>query len=132
MQIALSGDVNAVQWDWKLYAPLFLVLMLTLVIRIFSRFIPDIGMPLIFVLGGVAGLFTGRRINAVGAAYRALLMALPVLGLLAGIGMFLQVMTLTGVRGLLVVAVLGLPAALDFRRDAGQPSGVRRGVGVRL
>ena len=36
------------------------------------------------------------------------------LGLLAGIGMFLQVMTLTGVRGLLVVTVLLLPVALTY------------------
>jgi hypothetical protein len=41
-------------------------------------------------------------------------LALPILGLLAGIGAFLQIMTLTGVRGLLVVTVLSLPVALTY------------------
>ena len=38
----------------------------------------------------------------------------PVLGKLMGVGMFIQVMTLTGVRGFIVDSCLGLPAALLY------------------
>ena len=34
---------------------------------------------------------------------------LPVMGILMGVGMFIQIMTLTGVRGLIVTACLSLP-----------------------
>ncbi|MEA4847734.1 MAG: TRAP transporter large permease, partial [Clostridiaceae bacterium] len=40
--------------------------------------------------------------------------ALPVLGILMGVGMFIQVMTLTGVRGFIVVNSLSLPPILLY------------------
>lgn len=100
--------------EFILFLPLITVFSLMTAIRLFPQYIPDIGIPLIFVIGVVTGLFVGKRVRIVSAAYRALLTALPVLGLLAGIGMFLQVMTLNGVRGLLVVSVLSLPLAWKF------------------
>lgn len=99
---------------WRLYLPLILVLVLMSAVRLFPAVVPDVGIPLIFAVGAAVGLVTGNRVNLLRAAYRALLTALPVLTMLAGIGMFLQIMTLNGVRGLLVVSVLGLPAALTF------------------
>lgn len=99
---------------WVLFAPLMIVFILMAGVRVFSGFIPDIGIPLVFVTGAVSGLFIGKKVNVIKAAYKALLTGLPVLGLLAGIGMFLQVMTLTGVRGLLVVTVLSFPPALTY------------------
>jgi len=109
----LSGK-NQSRYNWTLYLPLFAVFALMASIRLFPSVIPDIGIPLIFIIGAVVGLFLGEKVRPASAAYRALLTGLPVLGLLAGIGMFLQVMTLTGVRGLLVVTVLSLPVALTF------------------
>ncbi len=102
------------EYGWRLFIPLWVVFILMAAVRLFPQFVPDIGVPLIFVIGGIAGLFYGRRVRVAGAAYRALHTGLPVLGLLAGIGMFLQVMTLTGVRGLLVVTVLSLPLTLRY------------------
>ncbi|MCF7811139.1 TRAP transporter large permease [bacterium] len=97
-----------------LFLPLIVVFLLMIAVRVFSGVIPDIGIPLIFVIGAVTGLFTGKKVNVSKSAYRALLTGLPVLGLLTGIGIFLQIMTLTGVRGLLVVTVLSLPKALTY------------------
>jgi len=100
--------------SFSLYIPLFVVFILMTAVRTLPGVVPDIGVPLIFVIGGITGLFFGKKVQPSKAAYRALLTGLPVLGLLAGIGMFLQVMTLTGVRGLLVVTVLSLPIALTY------------------
>ncbi len=97
-----------------LFLPLATVFILMALVRLFPKYIPDIGAPLTFIIGAVVGLSTGRKVKPFPAAYRALLTGLPVLGLLAGIGMFLQIMTLTGVRGLLVVTVLSLPIALTY------------------
>jgi len=41
-------------------------------------------------------------------------MAMPVMGVLVGAGMFVQVMTVTGVRGLLVTSALDIPRAWVF------------------
>ena len=38
---------------------------------------------------------------------------LPVLGILMGVGMFIQIMTLTGVRGLIVTSCISLPNLLS-------------------
>ena len=97
-----------------LFLPLIVVFVLMVAIRLFSSVFPDIGIPLIFVIGALTGLFCGKKVNVGKSAYKALLTGLPVLGLLTGIGVFLQVMTLTGVRGLLVVTVLSLPKALTY------------------
>ena len=97
-----------------LYLAPVTVLSLMALVRIFPQFVPDIGIPLIFMIGALIGLFTGRKTNFFKSAYGSLLTALPVLGLLAGIGIFLQIMTLTGVRGLLVVTVLSFPVALTY------------------
>ena len=96
------------------FMPLIIVFVLMIAVRTFPRFVPDIGIPLIFIIGAVVGLFTGRKVLIIQTSHRAVTAALPVLGLLAGIGMFLQVMTLTGVRGLLVVSVLSLPLGLKY------------------
>ncbi len=96
------------------FLPLIVVFALMSAIRLFPQFVPDIGIPLIFLIGAVIGLFTGGKVAVAQTAYKGLLTALPVLGLLSGIGMFLQVMTLTGVRGVIVVGVLSLPLAWKY------------------
>jgi len=109
--MATSNQKSVGVWG---FTPLLFVFALMAGIRIFPQYLPDIGIPLIFMLGTLMALTGGRKVSLWGAANRSLLMALPVLGLLAGVGAFLQVMTLTGVRGLLVVSVLGIPPALKY------------------
>ena len=111
------ANLPEIQTDKKgfiLFLPLIVVFLLMFLVRIFPEFVPDIGAPLIFLIGAGIGLFTGKPIRIHRTVYKALLSGLPVLGLLAGIGIFLQIMTLTGVRGLLVVTVLSLPLALTY------------------
>ena len=96
-------------YGWRLYSPLILVVVLLLGIRIFPQFFPNLGVPLIFMIGSLAGLFSGKKFNFWKLSHQSLQEALPVIGILMGIGMFIQIMTLTGVRGMLVIGSLSLP-----------------------
>ena len=98
----------AEKYGFRVYIPLFVLVLLMLLTKIF-KVIPDIGMPLMFLLSAAVGLFTGRKVNVVPTIQEALHSSLPVMGILMGVGMFIQVMTLTGVRGFIVMTCLGLP-----------------------
>jgi gluconate:H+ symporter, GntP family len=94
---------------WKLLLPLALVLLLMTGPRLWPGWFPALGLPLIFVLGAILGALTGEQLRPIEAARSALRQALPVMAILVGVGCFIQVMTLTGMRGELVIAVLRLP-----------------------
>ena len=98
----------------KLFAPLVLVVVLMVAIRVIPQYIPDIGIPLIFLLGSLVGLFTGERMAFWPTARAAVRDAMPVMVILVGVGMFVQIMTLTGVRGFLAVGALNLPPAFLY------------------
>ena len=101
----------AEKYGIRVYLPLLVLVVLMLLTKIF-KIIPDIGMPLMFLISAAVGLFTGRKVNVMETISEALHSALPVMGILMGVGMFIQVMTLTGVRGFIVMTCLGLPESL--------------------
>ena len=103
-------------YGWRLYLPLILVVFLLLAVRLFPGFFPNLGVPLIFLICSLVGLFCGKKFHFLKLSHFSLQEAMPVIGILIGIGMFIQIMTLTGVRGLLVIGSLSLPA---FWRYAG-------------
>jgi GntP family gluconate:H+ symporter len=74
----------------------------------------SLGMPLQFLLAASSAFMVGRRMNPLSVAREAVRDAMPVLGILMGVGMFIQVMTLTGVRGFVVVSCLAVPLALLY------------------
>ena len=90
------------QYGVKLYLPIILLIILMVACRMFPIQVPNLGMPLMFLICSVVGLFTGKKFNALEATYEAVKTTIPVLGKLMGVGMFIQVMTLTGVRGYIV------------------------------
>lgn len=98
----------------KLYLPILVVIALMVLTRVFPTIIPNFGMPLIFLIGSLIGIFTGEKYNFLGTVRDAVKTTIPVLGKLMGVGMFIQIMTLTGVRGYIVISCLGLNAALLY------------------
>lgn len=102
------------EYGLKIYLPIVITLLLMIICKTMPNIIPNLGMPLIFLIGSIVGLFTGKKINPLIVAKEAVNSALPVLGILMGVGMFIQVMTLTGVRGFIVVNCLSLPAVLLY------------------
>jgi TRAP-type C4-dicarboxylate transport system permease large subunit len=71
---------------------------------------PDPGLPLVFVIAAAAAVLVSPRFDVLRTLHAATDEALPVLGILAGVGAFIQVMTLTGARGWLVAQMLGAPS----------------------
>jgi TRAP-type C4-dicarboxylate transport system permease large subunit len=98
----------------KLFSPLAVVVVLMVALRAIPQYMPDIGIPLIFVVGSLVGLVTGERIDFWRTSRTAIREALPVMVILVGVGMFVQIMTLTGVRGFLAVGALKLPPAFLY------------------
>lgn len=101
----------AEKYGFRIYILLIVLVVLMMLTKVF-KVIPDIGMPLMFLLSAVVGLFTGRKVKVVETIQEALHTSLPVMGILMGVGMFIQVMTLTGVRGFIVMTCLSLPENL--------------------
>jgi len=87
------------------------------VLMVLDKAVPRIfglGMPLIFMLCTMLTWITGKRFNLLQSAKKSIEDVLPVLGILVGVGMFIQVMTATGVRGFIVVNALSVPPALLY------------------
>lgn len=102
------------KYGFKLYLPLVLLIGLMLACRLFPNTVPTLGMPLIFLISSAVGCVTGRRFAVISTVRDAMRTTVPVLGKLMGVGMFIQIMTLTGVRGFIVDSCLGLPTAMLY------------------
>ena len=102
------------KYGLRLYLPLLIVLALMIIQNIHLAFIPDLGLPAIFFIGSLAGLVCGRRFSFLKATQKAVEEAMPILSILAGVGMFIQIMTLTGARGWAVLTFLSLPPVLLY------------------
>ncbi len=102
------------KYSIKLYIPLFFVVLYMIGEISFHEYLPHLGVPLIFILGAIMGLFTGKKINLIKVSQKALKSALPVMAILVGVGMFLQILALTGVRGYLAIVALDLPESLRY------------------
>ena len=101
-------------YGFRLYLPLFSVLALLLGQNLLAKVIPDIGIPAIFLFGSIVGLFCGRPFHFIKITQDAVKEAMPILSILVGVGMFIQIMTLTGGRGWAVLSFLSLPPVLLY------------------
>jgi len=97
------------KYGFALFLPLITVFVLMLGESLSIPLMPKLGIPAIFLLGSLAGLFCGRPFNFFKVTQEAAKEAMPILSILVGVGMFIQIMTLTGGRGWLVMSFLSLP-----------------------
>ena len=114
---ALKSSLNleiGKQYGFKLYLPILVLVALLVLSRALPQYMPSLGTPLIFLIASFIGLFTGRRFNIWEKSTEAMRTTIPVLGKLMGVGMFIQVLTLTGARGWIVVSCLGLGTVLLY------------------
>ena len=99
-------------YGFKLYLPLVVLFLLMVIPKALPQHVYDPGLPFDFMVATITGLFTGKRINVLQVAREAMREAIPVMGILVGVGMFIQIMTLTGARGFFVGEALGLSKIL--------------------
>ena len=97
-----------------LYLPLAAVIVLMVGPKGFPQWFPDPRLPLTFLIGSLLGAFSGRRVPIVAAARAGVSEILPVVGILVGVGMLIEMMTLTGLRGAIVVGSLAIPSVFLF------------------
>lgn len=102
------NNVAREKYGFRLFIPIIVVVVLMVLNKAVPA-VPDLGMPLVFLIGAVVGLFTGEKFNLIQVAKEATSDVLPVMGILMGVGMFIQIMTLTGVRGLIVTTAISIP-----------------------
>ena len=95
-----------------IYLPLLAVVVLMIGPKALPDIFPDLRLPLTFLIGSIIGLFVSRKVSALSAARQAVSEILPVIGILLGVGMLIQIMTLTGIRGQIAVGSLSLPPEL--------------------
>jgi CitMHS family citrate-Mg2+:H+ or citrate-Ca2+:H+ symporter len=98
--------------NWfKVALPFLVFFALVLAGRIWPFDVPIMGLPFMFAGAAVVTvLLSPRKIHVLETARRTVHQLLPLVGTLTCVGVLVQIMTLTGVRGLIAVTVVTLPA----------------------
>jgi len=100
---------------WRVLLPFVVFFGLVAASRIWPFAYPVLGLPLQFVLAGLTALLVSPiKINILKLSRDTVKKLLPLLATMIIVGMLQQVMTVTGVRGLLSFAVISTPLVLLF------------------
>ena len=102
------------EFGFKIYIPIIAAVILMVAAKVVPAF--AIGMPLVFLISALICCVCGYKVNMLMVAKNSVNSVLPVMGILMGVGMFIQIMTLTGVRGWIVATCMALP---EWGRYAG-------------
>lgn len=94
----------------RLILPVIVLVVLFAADQYMAGKILGMGMPFIFLVSALSGILSGVKFDVLKTATDAVDDALPVMGILMGVGMFIQIMTLIGVQGFIVVSALSLPS----------------------
>jgi TRAP-type C4-dicarboxylate transport system permease large subunit len=108
------GQVDTGKGGFLSYFPLIFVIFYMIGEIVLHEYLPHLGVPLIFTLGTIMNVAVSPKMPIIKISREALRLALPVIVILVGVGMFLQILTLTGVRGYLAVSALKLPDAFRY------------------
>ncbi|MCK4762840.1 MAG: C4-dicarboxylate ABC transporter [Candidatus Aminicenantes bacterium] len=100
---------------WRVLLPFLVFFGLVIAYRIWPFDIPIMGLPLEFAIAAVvAYLVSPKKINILVLSRDTVKRLLPLLATMAIVGSLQQVMTATGVRGLLSYAVISVPVVILF------------------
>jgi CitMHS family citrate-Mg2+:H+ or citrate-Ca2+:H+ symporter len=95
---------------FKIALPFLLFLALVLAGRIFPFSFPIMGLPLMFACAaGIVLALSPVKIDILAVSRKTVHQLLPLIGTLTCVGILVQIMTLTGVRGLIAISVVTLP-----------------------
>jgi hypothetical protein len=100
---------------WRVFIPFFVFFGLVAAYRIWPFSSPIFGLALEFTLAAIVALIVSpKRINILVLSRDTVKRLLPLLATMVIVGMLQQIMTATGVRGLISFAVLSTPLVLLF------------------
>ena len=99
---------------WYVLTPIFALVVLFILQSVSPRIIGLWGTPLLFILAFIPSIFIGRKKNAIEVVKNGIGKSVSAMSLLMGVGMFLEIMTLNGVRGYFVINALSLPNVWQY------------------
>ncbi|MCR4425123.1 MAG: TRAP transporter large permease subunit [Firmicutes bacterium] len=111
---SIISEVDRKAQGARSYLGVAVVVTLMVLTRLFPYSLPVLGLPLIFAIGAFAALAAGLNgrgllMELLGCFNDTVRETLQVIGILIAAGALLQIMSLTGVRGLIVVTTITLP-----------------------
>lgn len=109
MNFKIKEEVNAL-----VYLPILVLVILIVLQNALARYMVQLGLPLTFMICSLLALFCGKKFNFIQASKDGLNKSLGAMALLMGVGMFIQIITLNGVRGFFVINAISLPKELLF------------------
>jgi gluconate:H+ symporter, GntP family len=98
----------------RVYLPLIVVIGLMLSARALPHFVPHIGVPLVFVIGTFIAFLLGGRINFFKTSQDAFRDTFPINSILMAVGALVQILSLTGVKGVFVLSAITAPSLLLY------------------
>jgi CitMHS family citrate-Mg2+:H+ or citrate-Ca2+:H+ symporter len=100
---------------FRVFLPFAVVFALILAARVWPYSMPVLGLPLVFSVGAlVALLVSPKKVNFLEVSRRTVEQLLPLLTTVTVVGILIQLMTVTGVRGLLSYAVIAMPITVIY------------------
>mgnify|MGYP005626269851 CR=1 FL=1 len=98
---------------WRIVIPFLVFFGLIFIGRKWPHDTPVIGMPLMFLLAALfSWILSPVKLKIFSISANTIKQLLPLIGTLTAVGILVQIMTLTGVRGLLAIAFITLPTVL--------------------
>jgi TRAP-type C4-dicarboxylate transport system permease large subunit len=100
---------------WKVVLPFVVFFGLVLAGRIWPWNMPTLGLPLMFMIAAAVTVATSpKRLPIFKVARETVEGLLPLIGVMVVVGILVQVMALSGARGLISLAVVTLPLPIIF------------------
>ncbi len=102
--------------NWiRVLLPFLLFLTLVILGRVIPHSFPILGLPLIFVISALVTVLTSPvKLQILTISRDTVKQLLPLIGTLTCVGILVQIMTLTGVRGLIAISIVTLPIVVVF------------------
>ena len=98
---------------WRIGLPFLLFFVLVTAGRVFPFSFPTLGLPLMFAAAaGLTLLLSPKKLPFLRISLETVRELLPLIGTLTCVGILVQIMTLTGVRGLIAITTVTLPVAV--------------------
>ena len=94
--------------------PIAVLAVLFFLQNLFPMVIGRLGTPLLFVISFIFTMFLGRKHSSIQVLKEGTKSSISAMGLLIGVGMFVQVMTLSGARALFVINVITIPSPWQY------------------
>lgn len=113
----LPAPVEGMNW-FRILIPLLTFVVLILASKYASFFIPTLGLPLIFLFCALLSIFVDPGKKGISRWYAVLNNTMeqvfPLLATVVSVGVLVNIMTATGVRGLIAITFVTLPVHLIF------------------